>query len=85
MKRLDQFKNKKVSILVCTDVAARGLDISGVENVIHYQIPYTADTFVHRCGRTARINNSGTTLILIGPKDMVRYTRLEKDIEKSGI
>ncbi|KAM3142741.1 hypothetical protein pb186bvf_005125 [Paramecium bursaria] len=85
LKRLDQFKNKKVSILVCTDVAARGLDISGVENVIHYQIPYTADTFVHRCGRTARINNSGTTLILIGPKDMVRYTRLEKDIEKSGI
>lgn len=40
---------------------------------------------MHRCGRTARINNSGTTLILIGPKDMVRYTRLEKDIEKSGI
>lgn len=71
--------------MVCTDVAARGLDIVGVENVIHYQVPFTADTFVHRCGRTARINREGKTLVLIGPKDMARFAKLESDLLSSGI
>lgn len=71
--------------MVCTDVAARGLDIVGVENVIHYQVPFTADTFVHRCGRTARINKEGKTLVLIGPKDMARFAKLESDLLSSGI
>ncbi|CAD8070421.1 unnamed protein product [Paramecium primaurelia] len=85
LTKLDQFTAKKSNIMVCTDVAARGLDIVGVENVIHYQVPFTADTFVHRCGRTARINKEGKTLILIGPKDMARFAKLESDLLSSGI
>ncbi|CAK67657.1 unnamed protein product (macronuclear) [Paramecium tetraurelia] len=85
LTKLDQFTAKKSNIMVCTDVAARGLDIVGVENVIHYQVPFTADTFVHRCGRTARINREGKTLVLIGPKDMARFAKLESDLLSSGI
>jgi superfamily II DNA/RNA helicase len=56
---LDAFTQRRIKILVCTDVAARGLDVPDVENVVHYQIPFNADTFVHRCGRTARIGKEG--------------------------
>ena len=57
------------AFLVCTDVAARGLDIPNVQNVIHYQSPFNAEIYVHRCGRTARIGKSGESLALIGPED----------------
>lgn len=59
LKKLDKFKSRKVNILVCTDVAARGLDIPLVENVVHYQIPTSIDTYIHRSGRTARIGHEG--------------------------
>ena len=59
LKKLDKFKSRKVNILVCTDVAARGLDIPLVENVVHYQIPKNIDTYIHRSGRTARIGHEG--------------------------
>ena len=75
---------RKIKILVCTDVAARGLDIPDVNNVIHYQIPYNADTFVHRCGRTARIGKEGINqcnifrnyIMFDWPK---RYSKIPKD------
>lgn len=57
------------AFLVCTDVAARGLDIPNVQNVIHYQSPFNAEIYVHRCGRTARIGKSGESLALIGAED----------------
>jgi superfamily II DNA/RNA helicase len=82
---LERFTNREITVLVCTDVAARGLDIKDVENVIHYQIPFNVDTFVHRCGRTARIGKPGKTLCLVGPKDMVRYAKLEKDMISNGV
>lgn len=63
----------KSSILVCTDVAARGLDIPNVQNVIHYQSPFNAEVYVHRCGRTARIGNSGEALNLLAPEDERAY------------
>lgn len=55
---IDKLSEESV-ILVCTDVAARGLDIPNVQNVIHYQCPFNAEIYVHRSGRTARIGRSG--------------------------
>ncbi|EPS41525.1 hypothetical protein H072_4548 [Dactylellina haptotyla CBS 200.50] len=63
-------------ILISTDVAARGLDIKNVELVIHYHVPRTADTYVHRSGRTARSKNSGASIILCAPEEAMGIRRL---------
>jgi len=73
LKALDRFKSASASALIATDVAARGLDIKGVELVVHYQIPRQADAYVHRCGRTGRANNSGVSVALVIPKERSRY------------
>jgi superfamily II DNA or RNA helicase len=58
-KALDRFKASSEAVLVATDVAARGLDIRGVDCVIHYQLSATADTYIHRSGRTGRAEAAG--------------------------
>ncbi|KAK4453952.1 P-loop containing nucleoside triphosphate hydrolase protein [Podospora aff. communis PSN243] len=63
-------------ILIATDVAARGLDIPGIDLVIHYHVPRTADDYVHRSGRTARASSSGVSILLCGPKESVPTQRL---------
>ncbi|KAF3917709.1 hypothetical protein ABW20_dc0100256 [Dactylellina cionopaga] len=63
-------------ILISTDVAARGLDIKGVELVIHYHVPRAADTYVHRSGRTARSKNAGASIILCAPDEAIGIRRL---------
>ena len=73
LKALDRFKGNKASALIATDVAARGLDIKGVELVVHYQVPRQADAYVHRCGRTGRANLSGVSVALVTPKERSRY------------
>jgi ATP-dependent RNA helicase DDX24/MAK5 len=64
------------TILVATDVAARGLDIKGIDFVVHYHAPRTADTYVHRSGRTARAGASGKSVIICAPEEMVGVVRL---------
>ena len=64
------------SILIATDVAARGLDIPNIDLVIHYHVPRSADDYVHRSGRTARAASSGTSILLCGPKEAVPTQRL---------
>ena len=64
------------AILVCTDVASRGLDIPNVQNIIHYQSPFNAEIYVHRCGRTARIGKSGESLALLAPQDERNFKTL---------
>lgn len=84
LKSLDRFKravndiesgttDTEGAILVCTDVAARGLDIPYVSNVVHYQCPFNAEIYVHRCGRTARIGRNGDSLNLLAPEDNKSY------------
>ncbi|KAJ3559382.1 hypothetical protein NM688_g382 [Phlebia brevispora] len=69
LKNLDRFKSVPNAILLATDIAARGLDIPSVDHVIHYQIPRSADVYVHRNGRTARAMRSGFSLLMCAPDE----------------
>jgi ATP-independent RNA helicase DbpA len=68
-KTLIKFRNGSATILVTTDLAARGLDIPEVDAVIHYQLPATEDVMIHRNGRTARMNAHGTAYFLLDKED----------------
>lgn len=74
------------SILVATDVAARGLDIKGIDFVVHYHSPRAADAYVHRSGRTARAGASGKSVIICAPEEVVGVARLAAKVHvtKSG-
>jgi ATP-dependent RNA helicase DDX24/MAK5 len=78
MRSIERFSSPKAtgSILVATDVAARGLDIGGVQLVIHYHLPRAADMYVHRSGRTARADASGSSILLCAPEEIVGMRRL---------
>lgn len=76
LRNVERFSTQPGSILVATDVAARGLDIKGVELVIHYHLPRTADMYVHRSGRTARGDNSGSSVLICAPEEVVGVRRL---------
>lgn len=76
LKNLDRFKAAERAIIVCTDVAARGLDIPTVEYVLHYQLPRSSEVYIHRAGRTARAGRSGTSLALVDATDQRNYRTL---------
>lgn len=71
-KAVAMFNNGSRPVLVATDLAARGLDIEGVRNVIHYHQPLSAETYTHRNGRTARVNAEGDIFVLVGPREDVK-------------
>eukprot|EP00752_Nemacystus_decipiens_P008413 g7522.t1 len=66
LEALDRFKRGEVTVLVATDLAARGLDITGVHTVINFEMPRSADSYIHRVGRTARAGCGGRSVTLIG-------------------
>jgi ATP-dependent RNA helicase DDX24/MAK5 len=68
------------SILVATDVAARGLDIKRIDLIIHYHVPRTADAYVHRSGRTARASASGKSILICSPDEMMGVVRLNAKV-----
>ncbi len=72
------FKGGRERLLVATDVAARGLDISGVTHVINYDIPNSPDVYVHRIGRTGRVGRSGRAITLITPRQRRELEAIEK-------
>lgn len=76
-----KFNNGSRPILVATDLAARGLDIESVRNVIHYHQALTPETFTHRNGRTARVTEEGDIYVLIGPdEDVKEFTEFDRDM-----
>ncbi|WP_417355112.1 DEAD/DEAH box helicase [Gallaecimonas pentaromativorans] len=75
---LEEFKNGKVRALVATDVAARGLDIAQLQCVVNYELPYNAEDYIHRIGRTGRAGQAGLAISLVSNKE--KY--LLKDVEK---
>jgi ATP-independent RNA helicase DbpA len=66
---LCKFRNGTSNVLVTTDLAARGLDIANIRYIIHYHLPHTEDAFTHRNGRTARMEASGTAIVILGPDE----------------
>ena len=78
LKALDAFKKGEVDLLVCTDVAARGLDIKDVPAVFNFDVPFNAEDYVHRIGRTGRAGASGLAVSFVAASDQ----RLVTDIEK---
>ena len=79
---LDLFKAGKRSILVATDVAARGLDIPSVDIVINYDIPVDSKSYIHRVGRTARAGRSGKSISLVSQYDLELILRIEEVLGK---
>mgnify|MGYP002718870192 CR=1 FL=1 len=71
-------------MLIATDVAARGLDIPNVEHVIHFNLPRTADAYIHRSGRTARAQNPGFALQLCAPEEKGMQRALMKSLGRSA-
>lgn len=80
-KALSEFKSGKVRALVATDVAARGIDIINLEYVINYELPYVAEDYVHRIGRTGRAGNNGIAISLLSPDEEWLLTAIEKVID----
>ncbi|HEY4289526.1 MAG TPA: DEAD/DEAH box helicase [Puia sp.] len=66
---LAKFRNGSSDVLVTTDLASRGLDVPNIRYIIHYHLPATEDVFIHRNGRTARMDASGTAILLLGPDE----------------
>jgi len=81
-KTLEMFKNGEATILVASDVAARGLDIQDLEIVINYDTPINADSYVHRIGRTGRAGNKGSAYTFVTPRDKLALTNIELLIGK---
>jgi len=69
MEAVERFRSGKVPILVATNVAARGLDIEGISHVINYDVPEQAETYIHRIGRTARVEAEGVAWTMATPED----------------
>src|SRR6202035_2905793 len=80
---LDQFRRGEVSLLVASDVAARGLDIPDVSHVFNFDVPHHPDDYVHRIGRTGRAGRSGTAVTIVAPNDQKSVAAIEKLIGQS--
>ena len=74
---MSSFRRKNVNILVATDIAARGIDVSNVEAVFNYDIPLNEENYVHRIGRTGRAGSTGLSITFVFGKDMFRVRRIE--------
>ncbi len=72
-RTLIKFRNGSHRLLITTDLASRGLDIPEIENVIHYQLPHTREAYVHRNGRTARMNAKGTSYLVLTAEEKPKY------------
>ena len=75
-----QFRNSEIEIMVATNVAARGLDLDGVTQVINYELPETSELLTHRVGRTGRMGKAGTAVTLITPTDKAKFLQLERGL-----
>ncbi|MDD5303439.1 MAG: DEAD/DEAH box helicase [Elusimicrobia bacterium] len=76
-RTMNAFREKKVNLLICTDVASRGLDVKDLTHVINYSIPREMDVYVHRIGRTARSGKAGLAISLVSPTNRHMISRIE--------
>jgi len=78
---LRQFRSKRIRILVATDVMSRGIDVKEINMVINYDVPHDAEDYVHRIGRTARVNAKGEAITLVTQKEMYKMRKIEQLIK----
>ncbi len=76
------FKNRKLNMLVGTDILARGIDVDGIELVVNFDLPSDADDYVHRVGRTARAERDGTAITFLEEKDQRKFANIYEVTEK---
>jgi len=79
-RAMDDFRSGKVTILLASDVGARGLDIKGITHVLNMDVPSQSSGYLHRVGRTARAGNSGVAISLITEKEKRLISRFEKEL-----
>ena len=72
-----KFRNHSIRVLVATDVAARGLDVDGLDLVVNFELPFQPEIYVHRIGRTGRANKAGLAVSLVGPQDRAKVKAIE--------
>ena len=77
---VEGFRSGRYRVLVATDVAARGLDIDGITHVVNYEVPANRETYVHRVGRTARAEATGTALTLVAPEELRALQALQRSV-----
>jgi len=82
---IDRFTNSPNSVLLATDIAARGLDIPAVDHVVHFQIPRSADAYIHRNGRTARAMQAGFSMLMIAPDERRVVRALLKSLNRGSL
>ena len=78
---VEGFRAGRHTALVATDIAARGLDIEGIAHVINYDVPHSADSYVHRVGRTGRAETAGIAITLVAPDELPTLHAIEKSID----
>ena len=76
---MKNFKNKKINMLVCTDVAARGIDVDNLTHVINFGLPQDIESYVHRIGRTGRAGQTGVAITLVEPSERYRLRMVENN------
>jgi ATP-dependent RNA helicase DeaD len=79
---MNKFREKKIQLLVATDVAARGIDVNGLTHIINYNLPESGEAYVHRSGRTGRANNKGISVIILNMREKHKIRLLERKIGK---
>ena len=75
---MNQFKSRKLQMLIGTDILSRGIDVEGIELVVNYDTPHDAEDYVHRIGRTARAERTGTAITFVNHKDFQKFLKVEK-------
>jgi superfamily II DNA/RNA helicase len=79
------FRNRKINILVATDLLSRGIDVEDIELIINYDVPREGEDYIHRIGRTARAESEGVAITLIGEKEQSQFSRIEKLLDRPVI
>jgi ATP-dependent RNA helicase RhlE len=82
---LMSFRNNKANVLVATDILSRGIDIEDIDLVINYDVPGDAEDYIHRIGRTARAAAKGEAITFVNPRDMRKFSQIEKLIEREVV
>jgi ATP-dependent RNA helicase RhlE len=81
---LNSFRSGQMRVLVATDIAARGIDVTEIQHVINFDLPQNAEDYVHRIGRTGRAGATGTAVSFLTPEDRAQWSEILKLLKKTG-